>query len=146
MLCTILHGDVKATAAIRMARRPSLINQQQQAIAVTIYAKLNQLLDMPRGFAFHPHRATLAGPIGYPPCLKRELYRLGIHPSHHQHFVAIGILRNRWNQAIFVKCKFLNVKFHSYKPLLLRCFALCIVLREKGKDYAGRPRSDKIIL
>jgi hypothetical protein len=47
MLCTILHGDVKATAAIRMARRPSLINQQQQAIAVTIYAKLNQLLDMP---------------------------------------------------------------------------------------------------
>lgn len=41
---------------VGVACRPGLLDDQQQAISVAIDAQLDEVLNMPRGFAFDPER------------------------------------------------------------------------------------------
>lgn len=117
-----------------MASRTFLIDQSQQAIAVTIHAEIDQFLRVAGTFAFDPETLTRPRPIGHALGVQRLCNRIGIHPRHHQDFTRFGILRNTGNETLFIIFQAFGIE-HGLAPFDLHLSRLDI-----GKFRKGKPK------
>ncbi len=78
---------------------------------------------MAAGLPLDPERLARAAPIGHAARLQRLHHRVDIHPSHHQHFTGLSLLRNGRDQPIGVQFQGAGIKRHRRKTFGIRVSA-----------------------
>ena len=86
----------------RMARRPGLVDLDEQRVLVAVIQDILDLLDMTGCFPFLPELLSRTAPE---PCKSRLhglSYRSCVHVGDHEHFAGLPVLDHGGNQPFFI--------------------------------------------
>lgn len=90
-----LHVIVETGSISRVAGAPNLLNFQQERVAIAVQVNGDDRLSVSRSCALYPELVTASAPISRTACRDSGGQRLFVHPSKHQHFATVSILRDR---------------------------------------------------
>jgi len=90
----------KTAAPAGMAGDATLLDEQQQRVAVTIQAQFAQPLNLSRGLALAPKPLARTRPITGAALGKGRAHRIAVHPSVHQDFAGVVLLHDGRHQAV----------------------------------------------
>src|SRR5699024_3736990 len=136
-------GRVETARSSRVARRPLLLDPQQQGVRITVVSDFTHVLGVSGRLALRPQLTAAARIVGRAACLECVTHRLMVHPCHRQHVAGRMIHHYDADQPVCIECP--TTHSQSYRTSLpsgrIACFTSASVNTAKWNTPAANTAS-----